>query len=116
VAVLAAVLVEPTVTFLIFQAAALGALLALLGLLIERSIERLSLRSQGADRGAVTAIRPAADSSLNRSASVGSDDSTAIRVRVPSTLDHAPAAVVAPEARQEARSSTVRRASGASSP
>ena len=57
-----------------------------------------------------SSIRPATDSSLNRSAGVGSDDSTAIRVRVPSTLDHAPAAVAAPEARQEVRSSTVQRA------
>jgi hypothetical protein len=87
----------------------------LLGLLIERSIERASLRSQRAERGGVTTIRPATDSSLNRSAGVGSDDSTAIRVRVPSTLDHAPAVVVAPEAMQEAGSSTVRRASGANS-
>jgi hypothetical protein len=111
VAVLAAMLIEPTVTFLIFQAAALGAFLALIGLLIERSIERSSLRShQRAERGGAVAVRPATDSSLNRSAGVGSDDSTAIRVRVPSTLDHAPAVVVAPEARQEARSSTVRRA------
>ena len=44
VAVLAAVLVEPTVTFLVLQAAALGAVLTLVGLLIERSIERSSLR------------------------------------------------------------------------
>jgi hypothetical protein len=116
VAVLTAVLVEPTVTFLVLEASALGALLALLGLLIERWIERSSLRSLRPERAAAVTIRPGTESSLNRSAGVGSDDSTAIRVRVPSTLDHAPAAVVAPEARQEARSSTVRRASGASSP
>ena len=116
VAVLVAVLVEPTVTFLLLQAAALGALLTLVGLLIERSIERSSLSWLRAERGGVAAVRPAAESSLNRSAGVGSDDSTAIRVRVPSTLDHAPAAVVAPEARPEARSSTVRRPSGANIP
>ena len=110
VAVLAAVLVEPTVTFLILQAAALGAALALVGLLIERSIERSSLRTHRAERGGAVVVRPAADSSLNRSAGVGSDDSTAIRVRVPSTLDHAPAALAAPEATQEATSSTVQRA------
>jgi hypothetical protein len=110
VAVLAAALVEPTITFLLLQAAALGALLTLLGLLIERSIEQSSFSWPSARRGAAPAVRPATDSSLNRSASVGSDDSTAIRVRVPSTVDHAPAAVVAPEDRQEPQSSTVRRA------
>jgi hypothetical protein len=110
VAVLAAVLVEPTVTILLLQAAALGALLTLLGLLIERSIEQSSFSWLTARRGAAPAVRLATDSSLNRSASVGSDDSTAIRVRVPSTLDHAPAAGVALEARQEPQSSTVRRA------
>jgi hypothetical protein len=110
VAVLAAILVEPTVSLLLLQAAALGALLSLVGLLIERSIERLSLRSERAERRGAAAIRPATDSSLNRSAGVGSDDSTAIRVRVPSTLDHVPVAVVAPETIPEARSSTVQRA------
>jgi hypothetical protein len=109
-AVLAVVLVEPTVSLLVLQAAALGAVLTLVGILIEQSIERLSLRSLRAERTAAAVIRPATDSSLNRSAGVGSDDSTAIRVRVPSTLDHAPAAIVAPEANPEARSSTVQRA------
>jgi hypothetical protein len=111
VSVLAAVLVEPTVAFLVLQAAALGAMLTLLGLLIERSIERSRRGWLRVERGGATGVRPATDSSLNRSAGVGSDDSTAIRVRVPSTLDHAPqAAAVVPDSRQEARSSTVQRA------
>jgi hypothetical protein len=109
VAVLAAVLVEPAVTFLLLQAAALGALLTLLGLLIERSMERSSFSWSSARRGGAPAVRPVTDSSLNRSASVGSDDSTAIRVRVPSTLDHAPAVGVAPEPTNEPQISTVRR-------
>ncbi len=109
-AVLAAVLVEPTVMLLALQAAALGAVLTLVGLLIERSIEHSSAQRSPVARGAGAAIRPATDSSLNRSAGVGSNDSTAIRVRVPSTLDHAPAAIAAPEARPEVRSSTVQRA------
>ena len=87
---MSATLVEPTVTLLALQAAALGAVLALLGLVIERSIERASLRLWRSGRGGPPAVRPVTDSSLNRSARVGSDDSTAIRVqRVPSTLDHA---------------------------
>jgi len=108
--VLAAVLVEPTVMFLALQAAALGAVLTLVGLLIERSIDHSYAYRSPAVRGAGAAIRPATDSSLNRSAGVGSNDSTAIRVRVPSTLDHAPAAVAVQEPRQEVRSSTVQRA------
>ena len=53
---------------------------------------------------------PAADSSLNRSSEVGSDDSTAIRVRVPSTLDHVVAAPANHLSDEGARSSTVERA------
>ena len=109
-AVLAAVLVEPSVTFLALQSAALGGLLSVLGLMIESWIERTRFRSLRASRGAPPEFRSATDSSLNRSSGVGSDDSTAIRIRVPSTLDHAPAAVDAPEARQEVRSSTLGRA------
>ncbi len=109
-AVLAAVLVEPSVTFLALQSAALGAFLTVLGLLIERAIESTNFRSLRAARGGPPAVRSAPDSSLNRSVGVGSDDSTAIRIRVPSTLDHGPAAIEPPEARQEVRSSTVQRA------
>jgi hypothetical protein len=115
-AMLAAMLLEPTVTFVLLQAAALGAVLTLFGLVIERAIERANFAWLRTGNRGVTVIRPATDSSLNRGASVGSDDSTAIRVRVPSTLDHAPAAVVVPEAKQETRSSTVRRPSGAEIP
>src|SRR5262249_37322039 len=104
VIVLAAILFEPNGTLLVLQAAALGAALALLGLLIERSIERSSARSLAVRPAGTAAIRPAGDSSLERSAGVGSDDSTAIRVRVPSTLDHTPASMVVPEAGQDARS------------
>jgi hypothetical protein len=110
VAVLSATLVEPTVTFLVLQSAALGALLALLGLVIERSIERGSMRWSRSGRSAPPAVRPVTDSSLNRSAGVGSDDSTAIRVRVPSTVDHTPAVDAGQDVRPEVRSSTLGRA------
>ena len=109
-AVLAAVLVEPSVTFLALQSAALGVALTVVGLLIESVLERTNIRPLRTSRGTRPSTRPATDSSLNRSAGVGSDDSTAIRIRVPSTLDHSPVAVDAPEPRQEIRSSTVQRA------
>ena len=41
--------------------------------------------------------RPGTDSSLQRSAGVGSDDSTAVRVRVPSTMDFVATPIAAPE-------------------
>ena len=113
VAVLSAILVEPAVTILVLQAAALGTLLTLLGFVIERSIERASLRLSRSGRGVPAAPRPLTDSPPKGTAVVGSDDPTAIRVRVPSTVDHAPVAASASagqEAMPELRSSTVQRA------
>jgi hypothetical protein len=113
VAVLSAVLVEPAVTFLVLQAAALGALLTLLGFVIERSIERASVRLTRSGNGGPAAARPLTDSPPKGTPVVGSDDPTAIRVRVPSTVDHAPVAAAAAagqEAMPELRSSTVQRA------
>jgi hypothetical protein len=93
---LAGMFLQPSVLFLILQSAAIGLALTLLGLVIRSLIERSrSMRLPSRDSSLLT-VRPPGDSSLDRSASVGSDDSTAIRVRVPSTLDLAPAPVVEP--------------------
>ena len=111
VLILSATLVEPAVTFLLLQAAALGAFLSLLGFVIERSIERASVRLTRTGRGGLPAGRSSTDSPLKGTAAVGSDDPTAIRVRVPSTVDHAPVGTPAgQEVVPELRSSTVQRA------
>jgi len=107
---LAAVLVQPGVTFLAIQSALIGVVLTILGLLIEVLIERWKSQSMPARRRSVTTSPAGIDSSLNRPATVGSDDPTAIRVRVPSTLDHVPAPLVAAPIENEARSSKVERA------
>ena len=108
--VLSATLVEPGVTVLVLQAAALGVVLSLVGFVIERTIERARLRLSPFGRSTPVAGRPLSDSPPKGTAGVGSDDPTAIRVRVPSTVDHAPAAAVGQEAIPELRSSTVQRA------
>lgn len=100
---LAAVLVQPAVTLLMLQSAVFGAILSLSGLLIESLVVQSHSRSMAAHGGALATIRPATDSSLQRSASVGSDDSTAVRVRVPSTMEFVAAPIAAQE--DEARGS-----------
>jgi hypothetical protein len=94
---LAAVLVQPAVTLLMLQSAVFGAILSLSGLLIESLIVQSRARSMAARGGAVVTIRPTTDSSLHRSSSVGSDDSTAVRLRAPSTLDFVAAPIAAQE-------------------
>ncbi len=88
---LAAALARPSVVLLILQASLVGLALVILGVLIERMVER-ARRSAPSTVIRPRTIRPVSESSLDRAASVGSDLSTAIRVRTPSTLDHAPAA------------------------
>ncbi len=102
VALLMAVLVQPSITVQLLQSAVLGALLTLSGLLIDRIVVWWRARS-AARGGIVPAVRPAPDSSLRRHESVGSDDSTAIRVRVPSTMDFVAAASVPLEVPEEPR-------------
>jgi hypothetical protein len=104
---LAAVLVEPSVTLLAIQSASIGAVLTLLGLLIERLLERSIPRRMLAHPGNVMISPAGANSSLSRSPAVGSDDSTAIRVRVPSTFEYAPAPIAGEPAGEESRSSAM---------
>ncbi len=106
---LGSALVQPSVAFLAIQSALLGVVLTLLGLVMERLIER-SRRAPARDGSALVARGPAADSSLDRAAGVGSDDPTAIRVRVPSTLDFVPAAAASAAPLEEpSRGSAVER-------
>jgi hypothetical protein len=96
IGLLAAVLVQPSVTVILLESAVIGAILILSGLLIESHIVRSRSRSISVLGGALSATRPATDSSLVRSPGVGSDDSTAIRVRVPSTMDFVAAPLAVP--------------------
>ncbi len=106
---LAAALSEPSVTLLALQSGFMGAALTILGLLIQRLLDRpkasLPARETSPVGGQVVG-----DSSVDRQAIVGSDDSTAIRVRVPSTMDFIPSPIAGPAAEDPARSSTLGRA------
>jgi hypothetical protein len=106
-AFLAAVLVQPSVMFLALESALLGVMLTMVGLVIELLIERIRSRSVWARPVVVPASRPVPDSSLNRLPSVGSDDSTAIRVRPSSTLDFVPAEIAAPQVLDDPRTPTL---------
>jgi hypothetical protein len=108
-ALLAAVLLQPSVTLLGVQSAFIGVALTLLGMLIQALIERTkSPVIPGREPGSIAGT-PLADSSRKQAASVGSDDSTAIRVRVPSTVDYAPSPLAGPPDEDEVRSSTLGR-------
>ncbi len=103
---LAAVLVQPSVMFLVLESAVIGAVLTFLGLVIEGLIVRSRSLSTPARGGALPAARAGTESSLKRSPEVGSDDSTAIRVRVPSTIDFVAAPLAAPPVGDEPRGSS----------
>jgi hypothetical protein len=86
---LGSLLVHPSAVILVLQSSVSGAVLALLGLAIQRLLDRRRTPTAEARTPAPT---PLSSSGLSgappASAGVGSDDSTAIRVRTPSTLDH----------------------------
>ncbi len=88
IGLLAATVTRPSVVFLVLQSSFLGLVLVFVGLVIERVLERS--RRPVMAVGRPRANRPAPDSSLDRGVFVGSDVSTAIRVRAPSTMDHPP--------------------------
>ena len=106
-ALLAAILAQPGVILLALESALLGVVLTLVGLLIESMIERIRSRSVRPRPVVIAASRPVPDSSLNLRPSVGSDDSTAIRVRPSSTLDFAPAQIAAQEVLDDPRTPTM---------
>jgi hypothetical protein len=100
------VILPPSVVVLAVQSAFIGAALSLLGLLIQRQLDRR--RSPGVPGWdtASSVAQVCADSSLNRTPGVGSDDSTAIRVRVPSTIDLVPSPTAGSPVETEPRGST----------
>ena len=88
-----ATLVEPSVTFLVVQSALTGVVLTLLTALMQRQVQRRASATVLGEASGRSGARPGAGpagSSVNYTGSVGSDDSTAIRVRpvVASTADH----------------------------
>jgi hypothetical protein len=92
---LGSLLVHPSAVLLVLQSSVTGAVLVLLGLAIQRLLDRrrpptaaVPAPASGASSSSGLAGAPPA------SAGVGSDDSTAIRVRTPSTLDHVAAPLV----------------------
>ena len=113
IGLLAAVLFQGSVMFLALQYAFIGMALTLLGLVIERSLERSRSPSISVRDSGLAATPQTVESSLNQAPSVGSDDSTAIRVRAPSTttLDYVPTSISVPSPiKDEARSSNLDRA------
>jgi hypothetical protein len=109
-ALLTAMLLQPSVTFLAVQSGFIGVALTLLGLVIQRLIERSKARTISGREAGPQAGATASDSGLGRSPSIGSDDSTAIRVRVASTMDFVASPASTSEVKDEARSSTLERA------
>jgi hypothetical protein len=109
-AILAAAFLHSSVTLMVVQSAFIGAALTFLGLLIQRLLDRKKPPALQARESGPSGSQILGDSSLDRPAIVGSDDSTAIRVRVPSTMDYVPSPIVGPVADESARSSTLGRA------
>ncbi len=119
IGLLAAILFQGSVMFLALQYAFIGMALTLLGLVIERSLERSRSPSISVRDSGLAATPQTVESSLNQAPSVGSDDSTAIRVRAPSTttLDYVPTSISVPQPiKDEARGSSLERARAASPP
>jgi hypothetical protein len=105
---LAAVRSQPSVMFLVLESAVIGAVLTLLGLVIEGLVLRSRSLKAPARGGALPVARVGTDSSLKQSPDVGSDESTAIRLRVPSTIDFVAAPLAAPPVGDEPRGSSWR--------
>lgn len=109
VGLLAAAMLQPSMAAQLAQASLMGAALTSLGLLIQHSIDRrrsptIPVREPTSGIGATRE-----GSSMNRVATVGSDDPTAIRVRTPSTMDYVPTPLAGASAPEESRSSTLGR-------
>lgn len=81
-------LVQPSVTILAVQSAMLGLVLTLLTALMQGLVNRRRLAPAFGEPGGLATVVPTG-STLNRTIGVGSDDSTAIRVRpISTTVDH----------------------------
>ncbi len=110
-AMLAATMVQPSLTMQLVQSSMMGAALTMLGLVIQGRLDHRRPPVPTTREPSSATGQPIGDSSLNRGAGagVGSDDPTAIRVRTPSTLDYIPSGLPGPVAAEEARSSTLGR-------
>lgn len=105
---LGSALAHPSVLLLVIQSALSGVILTLLGLLIQRLIEQA--KSSGAPAIAMPSPGPGqtgAGASQIGPDGVGSDDSTAIRARASSPMDHAPQPLTLTPEQDSARSSRV---------
>jgi hypothetical protein len=91
----AATAVRPSVTLLVVQSAMIGIACTLLTALMDRLVHRRSRTPTVFGESSGLASPP--DSSLSHTLGVGSDDSTAIRVRPSSTVDHVSTTPVPPE-------------------
>ena len=96
-------LVQPGVTFLAVQSAMLGVVLTLLTALMQRLVHRRRPAPVFGEPGGLGGGVVPAGSTVSRTVGVGSDDSTAIRVRpTSSTVDHRANASPVPPEREEA--------------
>jgi hypothetical protein len=92
----AGMFLQPSVLFLIVQSAAIGLALTLLGVLIRSLIERSRGGRLPSRDSSLLALRPPSDTTSDRAPRVGSDDSTAVRVRIPSSMELVPAPAAEP--------------------
>ena len=102
----AAVFAHPSILLLVLQSALSGVILTLLGLLIQRLIERPRSGAAAGPQPGAASGQAAAVASPAGPPGVGSDDSTAIRVRSSSTMDYVSPLALAPE-QESARSSRI---------
>lgn len=86
--------IHPSTLLLMVQSSVSGAVLALLGLAIQRVVERTRGGTSATVGSGSTSSSSGRVIAPSGSAGVGSDDSTAIRVRVPSTMDHVAAPLI----------------------
>jgi hypothetical protein len=97
-ALVAASFAHPSTLLVVVQSAVSGFVLVFLGLMIQRVIERPRTAAPGPSTAGVLPGQVSQASSPGGSPGVGSDDSTAVRVRVSSTMDYVPAPMtVAPD-------------------
>ncbi|MGP0061995.1 MAG: hypothetical protein ACLQGP_00150 [Isosphaeraceae bacterium] len=110
-AILAAAFWHPSVTLMVLQSAFMGVALTSLALVIERLLDRKEPPPIPARDSGPSSVQTHGDgdSALDKPAPVGSDDSTAIRVRVASTIDFVPAPIEGALVEESARSSTLGR-------
>jgi hypothetical protein len=85
---LAAMFLHPSTIALFLQSASAGFLLVLFGYLIHRTLLRDGAGAPGPRPAAPSSSGVGLDSSQRSALGVGSDDSTAVRVRVSSTMDY----------------------------